>query len=89
MNVTGLAGDRGEHHFRRGNGEVSSVMLTDTKEIDAMLISEDRLGDDVANDLRVRFGRAVGALRNVTESVETQFKGKIHDARFVDLDYRV
>jgi hypothetical protein len=89
MNPTRLAGDRGEHYFRRRDGEVGAVMLTDTKEIDTALVGEDRFGDDIANDLRVRFWRAIGALRHVTEGVETQFKGLIHDARFMDLDYQV
>jgi hypothetical protein len=88
MNPTGLAGNRSEHHFWRRDCEVGAVMLADAKEIDTALVSEDGFGDDVANDLGVRFGRAVGALGHVTEGVKTQFKGLIHHARFMELDYQ-
>ena len=48
------AGDRGQHHLRRRDGEIGAVMLADADEVDADLVGEHCLLDDVADDLRMR-----------------------------------
>ena len=49
-----LPGDRGEHHVRRRDREVVAVVLADAEEVEPDPIGQDALGDDVADDLRLR-----------------------------------
>ena len=44
----GLAGDGGEHDLGRRDREVVAVVLADAEEVEAELIGEHGLGDDVA-----------------------------------------
>lgn len=46
-----VRGDGREHDFGRRYGKVCTVMLADTKEVDAELIGEDGLVDDIPDDL--------------------------------------
>ena len=48
------AGDRREHDVGRRHGEVLAVMLADAEEVEADLIGQHALGDDVADHLRLR-----------------------------------
>ncbi|OEI67360.1 hypothetical protein Cus16_2959 [Curtobacterium sp. ER1/6] len=83
--VRGQHGDRGAHPDRRGPGrdggehdlrgaddEVLAVVLTHADEVDADLVGEDGLVDDVADGLRVGPEGAVGALGDVAEGVEAE-----------------
>ena len=53
-------------------------MLADAEEIDADLVGQDRLVDDVADNLRGRERLAVGAGSNVAERVEAEFERMRH-----------
>ena len=52
------AGDGGQHHLGRGDREVGAVVLADAEEVDADLVGQHGLVDDVAEHLRVRQRRA-------------------------------
>jgi hypothetical protein len=54
-------------------------MLTDTDEIDAQLVGEHRLIDDVADDLGLRKGSTVGVKRDVAERIEPELEIWLHD----------
>jgi hypothetical protein len=71
-------GDRGQHDLGRRDGEVGAVVLADADEVDAQLVGEDGLLDDVADDLRVRERPPVGAARDVAEGVEAELQGVGH-----------
>ena len=43
------------------DGEVGAVVLADAEEVDADLVGQHGLGDDVAEDVRVRQRAAVGS----------------------------
>jgi hypothetical protein len=45
------ARDRRQHHLGRGDREVGAMVLADAEEIDADLVGQHALGDDVADDL--------------------------------------
>ena len=49
-------------------------MLADADEVDADLVGEDRLFDEVADDLRRVQGFAVRAVGDVAEGVEAEFE---------------
>lgn len=83
MNARCLTSDSREHDLGRGHGEVVAVVLAHAKEVNAMLIGEDGLGDHVTNHLGLRFGSAVAALCDVTVAVESELKGVVHVAHFV------
>ena len=74
----GARSDRRQHHFRRRHREIGSVVLADAEGIDAQRIGQRRLLDHVADDLRVAQKRPVGALGNVAERVQAEFKGLCH-----------
>ena len=63
VDALGAAGDRGEDDLRRADGEVGAVVLADAEEVDAELVGQLGLGDDVAEDLRVRTWRRPSASR--------------------------
>ena len=73
-------GDGGEHDLGGADGEVGAVVLADADEVDAELVGELGLGDDVAEDLGVRQRAAVGVEGDVAEGVEAEF-----DVRHGDL----
>ncbi len=73
--AAGAAGDRGEEDFGRADGEVRAVVLADAEEVHAQLVGQLRLGDDVAEDLGVGLGSAVGVDGDVAEGVETHLDG--------------
>ena len=72
MNATGLAGDRGEKHFGRRNGEIVPMVLADAEKREAQLVGQHRFGDDVAQDLMLRQSFSVGAERHVSERIKTE-----------------
>jgi len=53
-NSRGAAGDGRQQDFGRGDREVPSMMLADSEPVQAELIGEHRLLDDVTQHLRVR-----------------------------------
>lgn len=73
LDSLGLRGDSRQHDLRRGDRVVVTVVLTDTERVDADPVREDRLLDDVPDDLRVRDGLAVVADRDVAERVQPEF----------------
>ena len=80
VNVRGLASDRRQHHLRRGHGEVLAVVLAAAEAGKADLIGQHGLGDDVAEDLRLRQGLARAVEGHVAKSVEAQFDDVRHIA---------
>src|SRR3712207_7294665 len=52
--------DRGEHDVGRRHREVGPVVLADAEVVDADLVGEHALGDDVTHDLRRGHRLAVG-----------------------------
>ena len=68
----GAAGDRGEHDLGRADGEVRAVVLADAEGVHAHPVGQLGLGDDVAEDLGVGLGAAVGVHGDVAEGVEAQ-----------------
>ena len=68
-------GDRGEHHVAGRHREVVGVVLADAEEVDADLVGEDALLDDVADRLGVRQRAAVGVVGDVAERVEPEDEG--------------
>ena len=68
-NAFGAAGDGRKHDLGSRYGEIGAMMLADAKGIDPELIGENRLLDDVADDLRVAQEAAVGAGGDIAERV--------------------
>jgi hypothetical protein len=56
-NPAGRPGDRGVHHGGRGHGERAGVVLTDPEHVQAVLLGQDAVADDVVDPA----GRGVGA----------------------------
>ena len=77
----GAAGDRRQHNLGRGYGKVRAMMLADAKGVDAEFVGQHRLIDHVADDLRVAQQVAVGARRDVAESIETKLEVCCHGFR--------
>ena len=69
QNPFGAAGDGRKHDLGSRYGEIGAMMLADAKGIDPELIGENRLLDDVADDLRVAQEAAVGAGGDIAERV--------------------
>ncbi len=62
----------------RGYGEIGAVVLADAEEVDADLVGEHRLVDDVADHLGVRQQAPVRRVGDVAESVQPEFKLLCH-----------
>ena len=58
-------------------------MIADADEIDAQLVGEDRLVDEIADDLGLREGSTVGAKRDVAERVEPELEIWLHVTKSV------
>ena len=76
MDALGPRGDRGEDHVGRRQREVIGVVLADPEEVDADLVGEDALLDEVADRLGVRQRAAVGVVGDVAEGVEAEDEGE-------------
>ena len=72
------AGNRGEHDLGRRDREVGAVMFADTERVEAGLIGDHRLFDDVAQDLRLRQRLTVVREGHVTERVHAELKRICH-----------
>ena len=72
------ARDRRQHHVRSRDREVGAVMLADADGIDADLVGEDRLLDQVADHLRGMQRFAVRARGDVAEGVEAELDCAAH-----------
>ena len=59
-------------------GEIGAVVLADAEEVDAELVGEHRLVDDIADDLGVRQQAPVRRVGDVAESVQPEFKLLCH-----------
>ena len=68
----GAPGDSGEHDFRSADGEVGPMVLTHAEEVDAELVGQLGLGDDIAEDPGVRLEAAFGVEGDVAEGVEAE-----------------
>src|SRR5688572_28468227 len=71
-NAARATGDRGEDDLGRRDGEVGAVVLADADEVDAQLVGEHGLVDDVAKDLGVRKRAALGVDGDVAERVQPE-----------------
>ena len=70
-------GDRGEHDVGGGQREVVGVVLADPEEVDADLVGEDALLDEVPDRLRVRERAVVLVVRDIAEGVEAEDKWEL------------
>ena len=64
--------DGAEHHVTGRHRKVVGVVLADPEEVDADLLGEDALFDDVADRLRVRQRPALDVVGDVAERVEAE-----------------
>jgi len=64
--------DRREHHVARGHGEVVGVMLADAEVVEAHLVGQVSLVDEVANRLCVRQRPTVVAIGDIAERVQAE-----------------
>ena len=69
----GLPGDRRQHHLGRRDGEVVAVVLADADEVEADLVGQHGLRDDVADHLVVRQELSVRVGGHVAERVQAEF----------------
>jgi hypothetical protein len=76
----GARRDRRQQHLGRGYREVGAVVLADAEEIDAELVGQHRLLDDVAQHLGVLQQHAVGAAGDVAEGIDAEFERSCHGA---------
>lgn len=74
MDPPGPRRDGGQHGLRGGDREVGAVMLAEADEVEAELVGEHRLVDDVADHLCVRKHRAGGVPGDVAKSVQSEFE---------------
>jgi hypothetical protein len=70
----GASGDGREHDVRRGDREVGAVVLPDAQDVDADLVREHALLDDLPQGRRGVLEVAVGAERDVAEGVEAELE---------------
>lgn len=73
MNALGARRDRGQHGFGRGDREVAAVMLAKANEVEAELVGQNRLVDDVADHLRMRKHGTGGVLGDVAKGIQSEF----------------
>ena len=81
--AAGAPGDGREHDLGRGDGEVGAVVLADAEEVDAQLVGQHGLVDDVADDLRLRQRAPVGVAGDVAERIEAEFERLCHGVLIV------
>jgi hypothetical protein len=68
----GACGDGAERYVGGRHREVIGVVLSDSEEVDADLVGEDALFDDVPDRLRMREREVVFVMRDVAERVEAE-----------------
>ena len=71
----GPSGDGGQNDLGGRDGEVVPMVLPDSDEVDAQLVGQHRLIDDVADHLGVGDRFSVGTFSDITEGVETSSSG--------------
>lgn len=54
------------------------MVLAESDEVDAKLIGQHRLVDDIADHLRMRQHRACGALGDVAKGIQSKFEPRGH-----------
>ena len=64
--------DGAEHHVTGWHRKVVGVVLADPEEVDADLVGQDTLFDDVADRVRVRQGSPRDVVGDVSERVEAE-----------------
>ena len=79
--AVGTRGDRAEHHVGGRQREVVGVVFADAEEVDADLVGQDALLDDVADRLRVRQRAVVGVVGDVAERVEAEDERELRRLR--------
>ena len=72
------AGNRREHDLGRRDREVGPMVLADAERVEAELVGEHRLLDDVAEHAGLRLERAVRRERDVAEGIEAEFESFCH-----------
>jgi len=68
--------DRRQHDIAGGHREEVGVVLSDSEEVDADLVSEDALLDHVSDRFRVRERAVVFVMRDIAEGVEPEGEWK-------------
>ena len=71
-------GDRRQHHLGRGDRKIGAVMLAEPDEVDAEPIGQHAFFDHVADHLRMRQQRAIGAVGDVAKGIQSEFEGCGH-----------
>ncbi len=72
LDAVGAGGDAGQHGLGRRDGCTRAVVLTEREGVDADLVGEDGLADDLADGLRVRDRPAGVVVRDVAERVQAE-----------------
>jgi hypothetical protein len=70
-------GDRAEHHVGRRHREVLGVVLADAEEVDADLVGEHALLDDIPNRLGMRVRPIVLVVRPIAKRVESKHEREL------------
>ena len=79
----GARGHRRQHHLGRGHREIGAVVFAHADEVQADLVGEHGLFDQVADDLRVRQRRARRVVGHVAEGIQSEFKnGSSHGSNY-------
>src|SRR5882757_10887433 len=80
MNSLGAPGDRSQQDLGRRHREVRPMVFADAEKIDAQIVGENRLVDDVADDLSMRQQMAIIASRDVAKGIQPKFQTSRHVA---------
>ena len=68
----GSGGNAGKDGFRSGNRKIITVVLPQDDRIDSHLISENRLRDNIANNVGEGKGNTAGTMGHVTKRAKTE-----------------
>ncbi len=68
-----------EQDFRRGDGEVGTVMFSEPQEINSGFVGQHPLFDQIAQYLCLMQRPAVRPLRDIAEGIEAEFEGFGHE----------
>jgi hypothetical protein len=84
-NSFGARRDRGQQDLGRRYREIGPVVLADAEKVDAQIVGENRLVDDMANDLGMRQWIAIMSGRDVTEGIKSKLKTYRHVCSLLNL----
>lgn len=76
--TVGTGSNSGQNDLRRRHRKIHAMMFADPEEVDAMLVGENRLFNDITDYLRMGKQLTVSSGCYVAESIEAEFERFCH-----------